>query len=66
VSNISVSIGQITIPKEVAKNGKERIVPMTQDLIDDFAKLNLQSYTPNCYVFGENLTPNFSTFYVIA
>jgi len=58
VSNISITKGQITVPKEVAKNGKERIVPMTEDLIEDFSKLNLQSYTPNCYVFGENLTPS--------
>jgi len=58
VSDISMAKGQITVRKEVAKNGKERAVPMTPDLIEDFVKLNLQSYSQNCYVFGENLTPS--------
>jgi site-specific recombinase XerD len=58
VSDISIIKGQITIRKELAKNGKERIVPMTPDIIDDFIKLNLQSYAQNCYIFGTNLAPN--------
>ena len=58
VSNISLAKGQITVPRDIAKNGKERIVPMTPDLIEDFARLNLQSYTSNCYVFGENFKPS--------
>ena len=57
VSDISIVKGQITVRGEVAKNGKERIVPMTPDLIEDFVKLNLQSYNQNCYIFGENLVP---------
>ena len=56
-SDISITKGQITVRKEVAKNGKERIVPITPDLIEDFTKLNLQIYAQNCYVFGENLVP---------
>ena len=47
VSDISVAKGQITVRKDVAKNGKERIVPMTTDLIEDFVKLNLQDYPQN-------------------
>jgi len=54
-SDISMAKGQITIRKEVAKNGKERVVPMTPDLISDFAKLNLQNYAPTFFIFGENL-----------
>jgi len=57
ISDISIAKGQITVRKDEAKNGKERIVPMTSDLIEDFTKLNLQSYTPSCYVFGKNLEP---------
>jgi len=57
ISDISITKGQITVRKEVAKNGKERIVPMTADIIQDFNKLNLQSYTSNCYIFGENIEP---------
>jgi integrase len=56
-SDISTAKGQITVRGGVAKNGKERIVPMTPDLIEDFSTLNLQSYAQNCYVFGENLVP---------
>jgi site-specific recombinase XerD len=58
VSDISVVKGQITVRKEVSKNGKERITPMTQDIIEDFKRLNLQSYTQGCYVFGENFEPS--------
>ena len=58
VSDISVTKGQITVRREVAKNGKERIVPMTPDLIEDFTRLNLQSYASNCYIFGENFAPS--------
>ena len=57
ISDLSLAKGVITIRKEVAKNGKERIVPMTPDLIDDFTKLNLQNYASNCYIFGENMQP---------
>ena len=57
VSDISIAKGQITVRKDVAKNGKERIVPMTTDLIEDFVKLNLQDYPQNNYVFGANLAP---------
>ena len=60
ISDISLAKGQITVRKEVAKNGKERIVPMTPDLIKDFLKLNLQSHTPNCYVFGTNFVPGIT------
>jgi len=54
VSDISLAKGQITVRKGVSKNDKERIVPMTQDLIEDFTKLNLQCYSSNCYVFGKD------------
>jgi integrase len=54
VSDISISEGVIKVRDEVAKNGKERISPITPDLIEDFAKLNLQNYPSNYYVFGEN------------
>jgi integrase len=57
ISDISISKGQITVRKDVSKNGKERIVPMTPDIIDDFTKYNLQTYSSNCYVFGKNLEP---------
>jgi site-specific recombinase XerD len=57
ISDLSISKGQITVRKDVAKNGKARIVPMTPDIIQDFNKLNLQSYTSNCYIFGENIEP---------
>jgi len=57
VSDLSMTLGQITVRKELSKNGKERIIPMTPDLIEDFEKLNLQCYSPNCYVFGENFVP---------
>jgi len=58
VSDISLSKGQITVRKDVAKNGKERIVPMTPDIMEDLRKLNLQSYAQNCYVFGEGFAPS--------
>jgi site-specific recombinase XerD len=57
VSDIDILKGQITVRKEEAKNGKERIIPMTTDLIEDFVKLNLQNYPNNNYVFGEKLLP---------
>jgi len=57
ISDISIAKGQITVRKDVSKNGKERIVPMTADIIDDFAKFNLQTYSSSCYVFGKNLEP---------
>jgi len=58
VSDISIIKGQITVRHDVAKNGKARTVPMTPDLIEDFTKLHLQNYAPNCYVFGENFEPS--------
>ncbi|MDR0206465.1 MAG: tyrosine-type recombinase/integrase [Bacteroidales bacterium] len=58
ISDISTVKGQITVQKEVAKNGKERIVPMTPDIIEDFVNLNLKSYVSSCYVFGEDFKPS--------
>jgi len=58
VSDISTAKGQITVRSDVAKNGKKRIVPMTPDIIEDLLKLNLQSYTSNCYAFGEDFKPS--------
>jgi len=57
ISDISITKGQITVRKEISKNGKERIVPMTQDIIEDLIKLNLQNYSPTYYVFGVSQTP---------
>jgi site-specific recombinase XerD len=58
ISDISIAKGQITVRKEVAKNGKERVVPMTPDLIKDFIKLNLQNYASNYYAFGKEFNPS--------
>lgn len=58
ISDISIAKGQITVRKEVAKNGKERIVPMTQDIVEDFIKFNLQNYASHYYVFGTDFEPS--------
>ncbi|MDR0206960.1 MAG: site-specific integrase [Bacteroidales bacterium] len=58
ISDISIAKGQITVRKDVSKNGKERIIPMTPDIIEGFNKLNLQNFASNYYVFGENIQPN--------
>lgn len=58
VSDILLDQKQIVVRKDVAKNGKERIVPMTPDVEKEFLKYNLHRYSPNFYVFGKHFTPN--------
>ena len=58
ISDILLDNKQIRVRKEVSKNGKERIIPMTPDIEMEFAKRNIQQYNSNFYVFGKDFTPS--------
>lgn len=58
ISDISLEKKQIVVRKEVAKNGKERIVPMTPDIEQEFLKLNLHKFHSDFYIFGKNFAPD--------
>ncbi|MDL2312216.1 tyrosine-type recombinase/integrase [Bacteroidales bacterium OttesenSCG-928-B11] len=45
----------IRITGDVAKNDKQRNVPMTPDIYEDFKYMELHKYDGNCYVFGKEL-----------
>ncbi len=48
----------ITIPAEVSKTRKKRLVTMPKPLKDILLKIKVPTIKPDLYVFGENLVPN--------
>lgn len=54
VSDLSMSQANIRVRKEVAKNGHERIVPLTEDVMLDFAELGITGANPSDYIFGKD------------
>lgn len=47
----------IIIPSNVAKNGKQRIVYLTEDLSNDLNSMNLQQYPNEYYLFSIDFKP---------
>ena len=54
VENLSFSEMQIRIPKNVAKNGHERLVPLSKEILLDFLDIGVQNANMTDYIFGEH------------
>jgi integrase len=57
IENLDLKKGLITVPAAVAKNKKQRIVTLTNDLIEDFKNMSLEQYPPAYYILGSLLMP---------
>ncbi len=57
VGDILLEQKMVRVRCEVSKNKKERIVPLTQELVDDFKRIGIDKALPNHYVFSEQLRP---------
>ena len=58
IENINLNNKIITVPGSIAKNKKQRIIPLTYDVVESLESLNLPSYPQNYYVFGNGFEPN--------
>ena len=58
IENVNLSNKSIVVPSDVSKNKKQRVVPLTDDLIESLKSLNLSSYPTSYYVFGNGFKPN--------
>ena len=54
VENLSFADMQIRIPKDVAKNGHERVVPLSKEILLDFLDIGVQNAKMSDYIFGEH------------
>jgi len=57
VSDILLDEKLIQVRSEVAKNQKERFVPLTAELVNDFKRMGVDKAPEDFYVFSENLCP---------
>ncbi|MBR4647412.1 MAG: tyrosine-type recombinase/integrase [Bacteroidales bacterium] len=57
VGYISLSDKTITIPPEVSKNGKRRIIPMTKEIEQLLIRMNVHNAPPEYYLFSNNQKP---------
>ena len=53
VENLSFKDMQLRIPKDVAKNGHERFVPLSQEILLDFVDIGVHQGNMSDYIFGE-------------
>jgi len=54
VENLSFAEMQIRVPKDAAKNGHERVVPLSKEVLMDFLDLGVQNGKMTDYIFGEH------------
>jgi len=57
VENIDFKNGTITVPQELAKNGKKRVVTMPNQLIEEYKHQGVDKATKCLYVFGHKKRP---------
>jgi len=57
VGDLSYAQGNIRVRSEVAKNGHERIVPLSVDILQTFFNLRIHEYPSSYYIFGEGFKP---------
>jgi len=57
VKHLHINQKYILIPGDVAKNHKTRAAALTQEIIDDFQKINIESYPSEYYLFSSDLQP---------
>jgi integrase len=58
VENLDMNRGTITVPAQISKNKKQRIVTLTCDVINDLKALSVENYPGNYYLLGKDLRPN--------
>jgi len=58
IENIDLSNKIIIVPSEVSKNKKQRIIPLTDDIITEIKEMNLSEFPKCFFVFGKELKPN--------
>lgn len=54
VENLSFKDMQLKIPKEVAKNGHERLVPLSKEILLEFVDVGVHQANMSDYIFGEH------------
>ena len=57
VSDVLLEQKLVRVRSEVAKNQKERLVPLTPELVDDFMRLGVDKAIADHYLFSEKLCP---------
>ena len=57
ISDVLLEQKTVRVRSEVAKNQKERIVPLTQELVDDFMRIGVDKAMADHYLFSEKLCP---------
>ena len=57
VGDLSFADKQIRIRKEVAKNGHERVVPVSDEVLMSFLDLGVQEAVNSDYLFGQGYRP---------
>jgi len=58
IENIDLQNKIIIVPPSAAKNKKQRIIALTDDVIEGLESLNLSSYPASYFVMGDGLKPN--------
>ena len=58
IENVNLANKTITVPSSVSKNKKQRIVPLTDDVVESLKTLNLAAYPASYFIMGQELKPN--------
>ena len=58
ISDLSFAEKQIRIRKEVAKNGRERLVPVSDEMLISLLDLGVNKVPNHFYIFGRGYKPN--------
>lgn len=58
LSDLSFAEKQIRVRKEVAKNGKERLVPVSDEILKSLLDLGINAVPNHFYIFGRGYKPN--------
>ena len=57
LEDLSFAENQIRVRKEVAKNGRERFVPISNEILEALLDIGVQNATNNDYLFGRGYKP---------
>jgi site-specific recombinase XerD len=57
LSDLSFAEKQIKVRKEVAKNGQERLVPISDEILESLLDLGINQVPNHYYIFGRNYKP---------
>lgn len=63
LSDLSFAEKQIKVRKEVAKNGQERLVPISDEILESLLDLGINQVPNHFYIFGRNYKPGEQNIY---